>query len=401
MANETDSILPDGRQEDNSDEISIIDLLLVIAAGKKLIITLTFICGIAAGVIAFIVPEIFTATATILTPKQQSSSAALLSQLGGLASLTGQSIGIKNPAEVYIGIMESRTVADELIKQFELQKVYEKENPADVRKKLGTVSDFKLSDSGMIHVSVKDREPQRAADMANAYVELLKNRNNELALTEASQRRMFFEKQWEEARNRLAEAEWELKSLQEREGVLKIDSQMEAVIQSIVRLEAEITTAEAELARLKTGAAKQNPKVRQQEAVIMGLRARLQELRTQNAGRNQNDPLLPTSMMPEAGLKYARKFREVRYYEALYELIARQYEAARIDEANESPLIQVVDEAVPPERRSAPRRKLYVLAGLMFGGMAGVFIVFLRHAASDPSQANKVAELRNLLKFGL
>lgn len=402
LVNEIDSRLPGDRREEDSDEISILDLLLVLAAGKKPIIALTFLCGVAAGVIAFITPATYTATATILLPQQQSSSsAAMLGQLGGLAGLAGQSLGIKNPADSYIGILESRTVADEMIRQFELQELYEAKYPSDARRTLKTASVFKTTDSGMIDISVKDKDPQRAADMANAYVDLLKNRNNELAVTNASQQRVFFEKQWEETRDRLTEAEWDLKNFQEQRGVFRVDSQLEAVIQSMAQVRANIVSAEANLDRLKTGATVGNAEVRRQEAFLDSLRAEYRKLEEQDASRNQNDPLLPTSMMPALGLEYAQKLRIVKYQEALYEIMAKSYEAARLDEAKESPLIQVVDGAIPPDRRSAPKRKLYVLAGLLIGGMTGVFIVFLRHAASDPSQADKVAELRNLLSFGL
>lgn len=403
MANETDSRLPGDNQEESPDEISILDLLLVMASGKKLIITLTFICGIAAGIIAYTTPETFTATATILPPQQQSSSAAaLMGQLGGLAGLAGQSLGISNTADTYIGILESRTVADEMIKQFELDELYEAEKPSDARKKLKNVSKFVSSKSGMIDISVDDKDPRRAADMANAYVEILKTRNNELAVTEASQRRMFFEEQWEKEKNSLADAEWDFKNFQEKRGVLKVDSQMEAVIQSTTQLQANITAAEANLERLKTGATRENAEVQRQEATLNTLRGNLRRLfDEQDAGRNRNDPMMPTSMMPSVGFEYQQKLREVKYREYLYEIMARQYEAARLDEAKESPLIQVVDIAVPPDRKSAPRKSLYILAGLLLGGMMGVFIVFLRHAASDPSQADKVTELRNLLSFGL
>jgi len=253
----------------------------------------------------------------------------------------------------------------------------------------------------MIDISVEDRDPQRAADMANKYVEVLKTRNNELSMTEASQRRMFFEEQWEKEKNSLAEAEWEFKNFQEQRGVLKVDSQMEATLQSAVRLQADITAAEANLERLKTGATRENAEVQRQEAALNKLRIERRRLEEQDAGRDQNNPLMPTSMMPAAGLEYTQKLRDVKYREALYEIMAKQYEAARLDEAKESPLIQVVDIAVPPDRKSAPRKSLYILAGLLLGGMMGVFIVFLRHAASDPSQSDKVAELRNLLSFGL
>ena len=403
MANETDSELSVGSREESSDEINILDLLLIIVAGKKLIITITFICGIVACVIAFIVPETYTATTTIMPPQQQSSSAAtMIGQLGGLAGLAGQNLGIKNPADVYIGILESRTVADELIKRFELQELYETETMISARAKLKKMSSFESSNSGMIHISVDDRDPRLAADMANAYVEILSVRSNELAVTGVSQSRIFFEKQWEEEKNRLAEAEWDFKNFQDQSGVIKVDSQLEAVIQSSVRLQAEIVAAEGALERLKTGATSENAEVQRQEANLTTLRANLQRLQTeQGAGRDLNDLLLPTSMIPAAGLEYAQKLREVKYREALYEIMARQYEAARLDEAKEAPLIQIVDTAVQPETKSAPKRRLYILAGLLFGGMMGVFIVFLRHAAKDPSQADKMAELRNLLSFKL
>ena len=398
MLNETDPKLSAVCEDENSDEISILDLLLVIAAGKKLIIALTFFCGIAAGLVAFLTTETFTATAVILPPQQSSSASALLGQLGGLA---GQSLGIKNPADAYIGILESRTVADLMIRQFGLQELYEKENLSDTRNQLKNISAFKSTNSGMITISVTNKDPQLAADMANAYVEILKTRNNTLAVTEAAQRRMFFEQQWDEEKNRLAEAEWDLKSFQEQRGLVRPESQMDAVIQTITRLQADITAAERNLARLLVSATKNNPEVQRQEAELTKMRSQLENAQSQNADYNQNNSLIPTSMIPEAGLEYTRKLREVRYREAMYDVMARQYEAARLDEANESPLIQVVDDAITPERKSAPKRSLYILAGLLLGGMFGVFIVFLRHAANNPSQAEKFDELKYLLSFGL
>jgi len=402
LVNEINSGLHDSRHEESSDEISILDLLLVIAAGKKLIITLAFVCGIAAGVIAFTTPDTFKATATILPPQQQSSSAsAIIGQLGGLAGSAGNARSSQNA--VYIGILESRAVANELVKQLGLQEWYKTEKLSSARSRLKSASEFKSSNSGMIDISVKDRDPQRAADIANAYVRILKARNDELAITEASQRRVFFEEKWEEEKNNLTKAEWELKSFQEQRGIINVGGQTEAVLQSIMRLRADITAVELNLARLRAGATSQNHEVQRQEAALTKLRAdlqQLQQLNKQNAGNGRNDFLLSASMMPDAGLEYARRLREVKYREALYEAMARQYESARLDEARES-WVKVLDDAIPPDRRSAPNRRLYVLVGLISGGMMGVFIVFLRHAANDPSQADKVAELKNLLSFGL
>ena len=402
MNSETDSRLPGDGQEESLDEINILDLLIVVAAGKKLIIAITLVFGILAAVVALNTPETFTAKAVVLPPMQQSSTAAaLMGQLGGLAGFAGQRLGISNPTDAYIGVLESRTVADEMIRQLNLLEVYEAETLTDARKKLKNVSKIESLRSGMIDISVTDLDPQVAADIANAYVEILNSRNNELAVTEASQRRVFFEKQWEKEKNNLAEAEWDLKNFQEQKGIVRVDSQVEAALQSAVRLQADITAAETILERLKTGATRENAEVQRQEAALSKLRVELRRFEEQDDSRNQGNPLIPTSMVPETGLEYARKLREVKYREALYEVMARQYEAARIDEANESSLIQVVDAAVPPEIRSAPKRTLYVLVGLVAGGMLGVFVVFLRHAVSDPSQEEKMTELFNLLSFGL
>ena len=403
MTNETNTGLPTKSEREDRDEVDILDLLLILAGGKKLILILTIACGLAAGIIAFIIPKTYTATAMILPPQQQSSStstaAALMGQLGGLAGLAGQSLGIKDPTDTYVGILESRTVADTMISQFELQKLYKTKTLVATRKKLAKKASFMAAESGLIEISIEDRDPQRAADMANAYVSHLQEQNSRLAVSEASQRRLFFERQLEEEKNKLAEAEGHFKNFQEQRGVIHVDSQVAAVIQSMVRLRAEITAGEVNLEWLKAGGTAQNPKVFQQETALKILRDNLRQLEEKNSSRNQDDPLLPTSMVPEVGLEYARKLREVKYREALYEFMAQQYETARIDEAKESPVIQVVDVAVPPDWKSAPKRSLYILVGLFLGGMMGVFTVFIRHATSDPSQAGKMAELMNLLSF--
>ncbi|MDR0843255.1 MAG: hypothetical protein LBP68_07550 [Acidobacteriota bacterium] len=388
-----------GNGENSEDEISILDLLLVLAAGKKLIIKLTLACGILATIIAFIVPKTYTATALVMPPQQGSSgAAAMLGQLSNLTGgLAGKGLGATDPADVYIGILESRTVSDEVIQRFKLQDLYEEDTMVETRKALAKHVSFESTDAGLIQISFEDEDPQQAADVANTYVSILQERNNSLAVTEAGQRRLFFEQQLEDEKNKLAVAEGEFQNFQEKQGVIQPNSQMEAVITTMVNLRAEIATVEASLERLRTGATQQNPEVLRQSATLKTLREKLRQLESKNTSRNMDDPLLPTSMVPEAGMEYARQLREVKYRETLFELIAKQYEAARIEEAQESPVIQVVDDAVAPDKKSAPKRSLYVLAGLFLGCMAGVFIVFIRHAGNDPAQKEKITELKALL----
>ncbi|MDR1727647.1 MAG: hypothetical protein LBT74_06930 [Acidobacteriota bacterium] len=384
----------------DEDEISILDLLLVLAGGKKLIIGLTLACGVLAGVLAFITPKSYTASALIMPPQQgTSSAAAMLGQLGGLAGGLLGGAGVSTPADAYIGILKSRTVSDEVIGKFKLQELYKTKTQMATRGALAQRTNFETTDAGLIQISFTDRTPERAAEVANAYVEILREQNSRLALTESSQRRLFFERQLEEEKDKLAAAEGELLQFQMEQGIVQADSQMDAVFTTMVELRAQITKDEADLESLLAGATPQNPEVLRQQASLQAKRARLRQLESKNASRSKDDPLLPTSMMPEAGMEYARRLRDVKYRESLYELLAKQYEAARMDEAQESPVIQVVDVAVPPDWKSAPKRSLYVLAGLLFGCMMGVFVVFLRHALNDPAHAGQIAELKALLWF--
>jgi tyrosine-protein kinase Etk/Wzc len=384
--------------QEEEEEISILDLLLILAARKGLVIGLTLLGGIMAAVIAFLIPPTYTATAVIMPPQQQSSSAAaLLGQLGGVAGLASQSLGIKSPADLYIGLLSSRTIADELIKQFGLQNVYRTKDLTDTRKKLASRTSFSSAKSSLIQISVEEQDRKRAADLANAYVDRLQEQNSRLAVTEASQRRLFFERQLEAEKNNLAEAEAAFKKMQEQKGIFQVSSQVEAVIRSMVQMHAEVAAREVILQRLKAGATTQNPEVQRQEIELKALRTQLQELESSRAKRSQGDPLMSATMVPEAGLEYTRRLREVKYRETLYELLARQYEAARIDEAKESPVIQIVDPAIPPDRKSGPKRLVYAIMGLFTGGILGIIAALFLNTIQHSEQNSKVESLMQLL----
>jgi len=373
---------------------SLLDLLIVLAERKLVILLSTLIFGVAATVIALVTPPMFTATAVILPPQQASSSAAaLLGQLGGIAGVAGQSLGIKNPSDIYIGILSSRTVMDKLVTQHSLKDVYDVETLTDARRKLSKYSSFNAAKYSMIHISVEDRDPRRAADLANAYVECLQEQNSRLAVSEAAQRRLFFERELDKEKALLVEAETAMQKMQEQKGLFQVSSQVSAVIQSMAQLRAEIVAREVALERLKAGATGQNPEVQGQKIEIEALRAQMKELEAKST-RDGSNPFMPTSMVPAAALDYARRLREVRYHEALYELLARQYEVARIDEARESPVIQVVDQAVPPEKKSAPRRSYYLIIGLFLGAVVGMVLALGLQAAEDESVSRKIDAIR-------
>jgi uncharacterized protein involved in exopolysaccharide biosynthesis len=335
-----------------------------------------------------------------MPPQQQSSAAAaLLGQLGGVGSIAGQNLGLKNPADPYVGILSSRTVADELIVQFGLKKIFKEKNLTDTRKKLASLTHFNAAKYSLIQISVEDQDPKRAADLANAYVDRLQEQSSRLAVTEASQRRLFFERQLEEEKGHLANAEKALKKTQEQKGIFQVSSQVEAVIRAMAQMRAEIAAREVSLQRLKAGATKQNPEVLRQEIELNALRSQLKEFEASNAKKSTGDPLLTTSMLPAAGLEYAQRLRELKYRESLFELIAKQYELARIDEAKEAPIIQVIDRAIPPDRKTAPSRSIYILSGILLGGLIGMIGSLILFVANDPLHERKLAALKATLWF--
>jgi tyrosine-protein kinase Etk/Wzc len=386
--------------ERQPEKSSVVDTLIFLSARKRLIMTTTIAGGLLATALAFIIPPIYTATSIIMPPQQQSSAAAALLgslQLGNVAGLASQGLGIKNPADPYVGILNSRTIADELISKFGLKEVYDKKYLVDVRKKLANRTSISSAKYSLIQISVEDRDRKRAADLANAYVDCLQEQNSRLAVTESSQRRLFFERQLEAEKKKLAEAENAFRSMQEQKGIYQVSSQVEAVIRAMAQMRAEITAREVNLQRLKAGATTQNPEVLRQEIELTALHKQLKELEASSANKNPGDPLIPTTMVPEAGLEYARRLREVKYRETLFELLAKQYEAARIDEAKQAPIIQVVDQAIPPDKRTSPKRSAIVILGVILGALAGIGTAYMKRAGQDPRHAEKLTALRKQL----
>ena len=377
---------------------SLLDVLLALAERKWSILAITLAGGLGMAAIAYLLPPMYTATASIMPPQQQQSTAsALLGQLGPIAAAAGSNLGIKTPADLYIGILGSRTIADDLVQAFDLRRLYDEPTVSDARKVLAKRSRFSTGKNPLIRISVEDRDAKRAAALANAYVDALYKQNGRLALTESAQRRLFFEKQLEAQKQALADAEAAFKATQERTGVLQVNSQVESVIQSMTRLRAEVASREVALSSLKKAATAQNPEVVRQETELVALREQLQRMEARGEAGRPGDPMIPTSRVPAAGLEYLRALRDLKYNETLFELLAKQYEAARIDEAKEAPVIQVVDAAVPPERKSWPRRTLMISLGTFLSGILACLIAFGRSRLGRSEDAEKLRLLRHRL----
>jgi tyrosine-protein kinase Etk/Wzc len=360
---------------------------------------------LAAIVVFLILRPTYTAQAIFLPPQSSPGSggmALLASQLGSLGAM-GALGGLKSPGDVYLGILGSRTIADSLIKRFDLQKVYKTKFLSDTEKKLKRSSKFVSGKDTLITIDVEDHNPQRAADLANGYMDALREQNGRLALTDASQRRLFFEQQLEREKNALADAEVDLRKTQEQTGLISPNGQAEVEIEATAQIRAQITNRQVELASLRQSATDQNPQVVRLQTEIAGLQQEQQRMQNDPAKRQPGSIQLPTAKVPELALEYVRKQREVKYHEVLFELIARQYETARLDESRESPLLQVIDRASVPDKKSGPPSLLLVAASAFVGAFIGCFLVILKQIITtlqkDPTSGVKLQTLHQTLSF--
>ncbi len=381
--------------------MDLLDLLLVLAAARKKIAIFTA-AGVAVGIfLSLVIRPTFTATALILPPQQGQSISSMMGQLGSLVSLSGS--GLRTPADMYIGILGSRTIADDIISKFHLQALYRTKKPESTRATLKRNTKFLATKDGLIHIDVEDRDPNRASELANAYVDELYAMNSHLAITEAAQRRVFFDQELADEKNALTAAENALKQDEEKTGVIQLGGQAESIIRSIAETKAEIASREVQIQSLRTFTTDQNPETELVQQEINTLRAQLSKM--ESDPRNlQSAGDISAGGVPAVSLEYARKLREVRYHEALFDLLSKQYEAARIDEAKAAPIIQVVDRAVPPQAKSGPKRILITLAFTAFGLFLGCLVSFAREALrrmeQSPEYAIKLSRLRSAFSFG-
>jgi uncharacterized protein involved in exopolysaccharide biosynthesis len=352
-------------------EVSLPGILSTLRQEKRRMVWPVLCAALVATVIAFIIPVKYTAEAVILTPQQAQSSLSIMAQMAGIPNFAGLSLlsglGTHNSSELYVGILESRTIADALVRRFKLKQVYKLKEFQLARKLLARNTTIKAGKDTLIHIKVQDRDPNRAAQLANAYVEELSLRNANVALTEASQRRMFFEKQLAKEKDLLADAEVKLRDTEQVTGLVVPSGQAEALIRSVSQLRAEILSKQAQLAGLQTFVADENPRFQAIKREVATLQSQLAAI--EQGEHAPGSPEVPVGKIPQAGLEYIRKYRDVKYHEALFEGLSKQYEAARLDEARAGGLVQVIDEAVIPERKSWPPRTLIVIMSVLLAAI--------------------------------
>lgn len=378
-----DGNMPIGMQDE--DEISLLDLLQTIVENLRLLILGPLAVGLAALSFSFAVPPTFTATVKFLPPQQQQSAAAsMLASMGGLGGLAGAAAGLKNPADQYLAFIKSNSVQDALIERFKLQEHYQTKFKADTRVALTGSTRASSDKDGLITIEVHDKDPKFAAELANAHVDELQKLLARLAVTEAQQRRAFFEKQLSQVKEKFTEAEQALRATGVSSSVLK--SNPTSALAAVAGLKAQVMAQEVKVGAMRGYLAETAPDFKQALTELVNLRAQL-------AKQEKDEPATAAGQGD-----YVAKFREFKYQETLFELFARQFEMAKVDESREGAVIQVLDAAQPPERKSQPKKALIAIIATLATGFALLLFVFIRQAlrngAKDEETAGKLAQIK-------
>ena len=352
--------------------LDMFDILFIFARRKWLLIIFALVGAICLFCWSIAQKKLYRADAVMMPPQEQQSSSALLGQLSALGALSGMGGGgAKSASDLYIGLLESRTVAQKIVKDFDLTKIYKINSVPGAASLLASRTKLVGDKDGLITVTVSDESPTRARDLANAYSDGLHELNTSLAIGQAAQRRLFFDQQLAEEKDKLADAEVALKEVEEKTGVIQLQGQTSVTISRISQLQADITSREVQLAALRSSSTDENPDVIRTESELAGLHKQLIAMRGK-AGAGGNDDLgIPSSKVPGLSLEYIRKERDVQYHTTLYELLAKQLEAARIDEAKSAPVVQVVDPAEKPAIPYFPKITLFTILGGVGGFILG------------------------------
>ena len=386
MSENAISNVPQAAEQDD-DEISLLDLLQVVVDNLRLLVLGPLACGLAALCISFAIPPTFTAKTQFLPPQQQQSAAAsMLASLGALGGLAGAATGLKNPADQYVAFMKSVSVQDALIDRFKLIEKYEAKLKTDARLALTSNLTIASGKDGLISVEVDDVDPKFAADLANAHVEELRKLLSRLAVTEAQQRRMFFEKQLEQTKDNLAKADLALKSSGINSSVLK--SSPASAVEAVARLKAGISVQEVKLGAMRNYLTENSPEFKQALSELGSLKAQL-------AKAEKEEPA------DKGASDYVSRYREFKYQETMFELFAKQFELAKVDESREGAVIQVLDVAQPPEKKAKPKKALIAIIAALASGFALLLFVFVRSAIRNASQHPETNDRIQALKKSL
>jgi uncharacterized protein involved in exopolysaccharide biosynthesis len=337
---------------------------------------------VASTIIAFLIPARYTSTTRLMPPDQAgqgmaSMVAALGKAAGDMGGIGSELLGLKTTGDMFVGVLRSQTVADDLINKFDLRKVYGDRRYADARKDLDARTDVSSDrKSGIITLTVSDRNPDRAAAMGREYVEALNRIVITLNTSSAHKERVFLEERLDQVQQGLEEAEKEFSEFSSRTTTIDVKEQGKAMIGAAADLEEQLIAAQTELEGLRQIYTPSNVRVRSVQARIDEYRRQLQKLggdasaeggtAQTGAAADPSQDLYPSiRRLPILGVKWADLYRRTRVQEAVFETLTKQYELAKVEEARETPSVKVLDVADVPEKRSYPPRLVLISLGFV------------------------------------
>ena len=377
--------------EVDEDEISLIDLAIALGEEKKTLFAVPAITTTLAIVVSLLMTPIFTAKTVMMPPQQQQSGAAsALASLGALAGLAGAAAGVKSPDEMYISFMQSESLQRAVIEKLDLQERYQKKTIFETREALkGVVKIAADKKAGLITIEADDKDPEFAAKLANIHVEELRNLMGKLAVTDAQQRRVFFEQQIAKTQEELAQAEASFRAAKEKSGMQVTAVIAEGSVRASAEMRGQIAAKEVQMQAMSRFATPQNPDLQRLGSELGALRSQLAKIEQGSGGDESTSPLQQLAV---------KSYRDIKAREAMMGVLVAQYESARVDESREGPLIQVVDAAQTPERKSKPKRAIIVLVSAFAGLFLGVLVAFVRRAfrkaSENPQSAQQLTELK-------
>ena len=399
-------------EEEEEGGINLFDYLIVLAKRKNLILTITLPVAVITFIIAIVFTVSFYEAETSILPVQQETMSLANQFMREFGMFPNRGGNLQNRQELLVEIMKSRTFANRMIERFRLKESYEAEDLEEAREKFFmnfTIEpDFTEKrrssllggpESPLTKIYFRDKNPERAASIANAIVEELKIFLNNFAISEASQRRLYFEETLKNISKDLMKSEDEIKKFQEKTGLLQIESQTAMVIEKIANLQAQITAKEVEFEVMKSYSTGSNPDLQRVEETIKVLKKELAKLESNET--HSNELLVPSGTIPTVGLEYKRKFRELKFNETLFEIMVKQYEMAKMDESKDATLIQVIDTAIPPEKEKSVRTfgGKKALATTMFAFLFSCFLALYMEAREKTGKNERIETLKKYLSF--
>lgn len=356
-------------------EINLLELLQVLVKRRMLIVYVTLATIVLSVGYCLTLKNIYSATARILPPQKESGGglSALLGQAGGLAALAAGA-GLGGGSDLYVSILKSRSVADDVIKKLDLAPKLKAKNADIARQRLAGKVKINAEKNGIINITADDRDPKQAAELANTFVEELGRTTVRLNLSRVGTERVFLEKRLEIVKADLKKAEDELKSFAQQNKIVEVNSQAKASIEGIAKLKAEIASREVQLSVLRTYQTDESAEVK---ALLTGIKKLNQELGKLAGAGSGGEGIPSIGNVPGVGLEYARRMRDMKVQEAVFEQLTKQYEVAKLNEAKDSSTIQVLDAATVPFQKSKPKRSLIVLLTTVTGFFCSVFLAFI------------------------